>query len=193
MTVVFVTFGKSGERKEITLEKKLTVIGRKTDADLRIPLSEISRAHCEIAMNGKGVTLRDLGSSNGTFVNGERVEEDTELVAGDRVRIGPVTFIVQIDGKPANVTAAQLISRPSAPAVPDRKAPADAATEVGKASDSGVDDLSDLDIDELDELDVDELSDIDFTEEGGDLDALEELGEDDLIDDDDDTDARGTK
>ncbi|MBK8268852.1 MAG: FHA domain-containing protein [Planctomycetes bacterium] len=191
MTVNFVTFGKTGERKEFTLEKKSTVIGRKTDADLRIPIAEISRAHCEITRNGSAVTLRDLGSSNGTFVNGERIDDAIQLAPGDRIRIGSITFIVQIDGKPSNITSAHLAPTAAAkPAAPDGKsapaktATADAATELGNAADSAIDDLDDLDIDDLD---VDDLSDIDFTEEGsGDLDDLEELSADDLIEEDDD-------
>ena len=56
------------------IERTLRIIasggGRKADADLRIPLNQISRAHCELTINGSTVTIRDLGSSNGTFVNG---------------------------------------------------------------------------------------------------------------------------
>ncbi|HWL93103.1 MAG TPA: FHA domain-containing protein, partial [Phycisphaerae bacterium] len=166
MTVTLVTFGKSGERRDFGLEKKSTVIGRKTDADLRIPLSQISRAHCEVTLNGRGAILRDLGSSNGTYVNDERIEDETVLDAGDRVRIGPIQFLVQIDGEPAKITPDML----AAPTPPDTKpvplptsgkrAPANAATEAGSKSTS--DDIEDLDIDALDDLDLDDLSDIDF-------------------------------
>ena len=45
------------------------------------------------------LTVRDLGSRNGTFVNGERVDE-TILEPGDKMQIGPLNFIVQIDGDP---------------------------------------------------------------------------------------------
>jgi predicted component of type VI protein secretion system len=79
----------------------MTVVGRREDCDLRIPLSEVSRKHCRIIKDGDGVKLEDLGSSNGTFHNGNRVREAT-LAAGDTVQIGPVTFMVQIDGVPAD-------------------------------------------------------------------------------------------
>ncbi len=191
MTVTLVTFGKNGQRKEFTLERKSTVIGRKTDADLRIPLSEISRAHCELTQNGRSVTLRDLGSSNGTFVNDERIEDDTELEPGDRVRIGPVHFIVQIDGDPEDITPEMLkppappSTKPAVSSSSSKEASADAATVAGELS--ADDALEDIDIDDLDDLDLDDLSDLDITEEGsGEIGDLEELGEDDLIEDDED-------
>jgi pSer/pThr/pTyr-binding forkhead associated (FHA) protein len=46
--------------------------------------------------------VEDLGSSNGTFHNGEKVTEGQQLHPGDTVQIGPVTFLVQIDGVPAD-------------------------------------------------------------------------------------------
>jgi pSer/pThr/pTyr-binding forkhead associated (FHA) protein len=46
--------------------------------------------------------VRDLGSSNGTFVNDKRVAQ-AQLNPGDRLTVGPVTFVVQINGEPANI------------------------------------------------------------------------------------------
>ncbi len=183
MTVTLVTFAKTGQRKDFVLSRHSTVIGRKTDADLRIPLNEISRAHCELTMNGKGVVLRDLGSSNGTFVNGERVDDDHELSAGDKIRVGSVMFVVQIDGQPEEVTP-EMFAPPAPPAgkaAAARKAAADAPTVAGGAADVE-DDIEDLDIDELEDLDIDDLSDIDLSDD--DSGELEELSEDDLIDED---------
>ena len=64
----------------------------------------MSRRHCEIGPGEKRseLVVRDLGSSNGTYVNGKRVAE-TKLEPGDRLSIGPVTFIVRIDGQPAEI------------------------------------------------------------------------------------------
>ncbi len=188
MTVTLVTFSKSGERKSFTLSRESTVIGRKTDADLRIPLNEISRAHCELTMNGKSVSVRDLGSSNGTYVNGERVEDDFELSAGDKIRMGSVMFVVQIDGKPDKVTPAMFAPpAPTGGAAPARKAAADAPTMASGAADLDDADVEDVDVDDLDDLDIDDLSDIDLSDEDSDeLGELEELSEDDLIVDEDD-------
>jgi len=47
----------------------------------------VSRKHAEFVRSGSGYTIRDVGSLNGTYVNGERVEQ-TELASGDEVQIG---------------------------------------------------------------------------------------------------------
>jgi pSer/pThr/pTyr-binding forkhead associated (FHA) protein len=94
-------FRADGERRSFSIVRDMTVVGRREDCDLRIPLGEVSRKHCRLIMDGEAVRLEDLGSSNGTFHNGERVREAT-LAPGDTVQIGPVTFMVQIDGVPAD-------------------------------------------------------------------------------------------
>jgi len=101
MQVVLVMFRADGERRSFSIVRDMTVVGRREDCDLRIPLGEVSRKHCRLIMEGDGIRLEDLGSSNGTFHNGECVREAT-LNAGDTVQIGPVTFMVQIDGVPAD-------------------------------------------------------------------------------------------
>lgn len=95
-------FKADGERREFPLRKPKTVVGRKNTCDLRIPLSSVSRQHFQIELDGKGLVLRDLGSSNGTYYNDERATE-ARLAAGDQIRVGPVTFIVVIDGQPEDV------------------------------------------------------------------------------------------
>src|SRR5580700_8716723 len=101
MQVVLVMFRADGERRSFSIVRDMTVVGRREDCDLRIPLGEVSRKHCRLIKDNETVKLEDLGSSNGTFHNGNRVREAT-LAAGDTVQIGPVTFMVQIDGVPAD-------------------------------------------------------------------------------------------
>ncbi len=95
-------FKSDGSRRDFPLTRDRIIIGRTNEVGLRIPLSSVSRKHCEIAIEGDVVRLRDLGSSNGTLHNSVRVQE-AELAAGDRVEVGPVVFIVVIDGVPAEV------------------------------------------------------------------------------------------
>lgn len=102
MNVSLVIFKDKDERKEFSLERGKTIIGRKEDCDLRIPLAEISRKHAMIILEEKAVSIRDMGSANGTYVNNERVNEQ-ELEAGDHIVIGPVVFTVKIDGQPEDV------------------------------------------------------------------------------------------
>ena len=67
------------------------VIGRSRSCNLRLPSADASRRHAEILAGRDGFVLRDLRSTNGTFVNGERVSERT-LRPGDRIEIGGDTI-----------------------------------------------------------------------------------------------------
>lgn len=102
MDVKLVWFKSTGERKDFALVNDLTTIGRKEDCDLKIPLSQISRRHCQISKTPQGVSVRDLGSANGTFVNNQRVQE-SPLSAGDHLIVGSINFVVQVDGSPVDI------------------------------------------------------------------------------------------
>jgi pSer/pThr/pTyr-binding forkhead associated (FHA) protein len=95
MAASFVLIKKDGQRRAFPLAAGITIIGRHPNCDLRIPLMDISRRHCQIDCHGGLFSLRDLGSANGTFVNGERVEE-TQLKPGDHIQIGQVTFMLEV-------------------------------------------------------------------------------------------------
>jgi len=86
MQAVLVMFRNDGERRSFSLSREMTVIGRRQDCDLMIPLGEISRKHCRIIRDSDSLRLEDLGSSNGTFHNGRRVQEAVSLSLRDRVR-----------------------------------------------------------------------------------------------------------
>ncbi|TWT45332.1 FHA domain-containing protein FhaA [Phycisphaerae bacterium RAS1] len=100
--VVLIMF-KDDDRRDFPLTVPVTTIGRRHEATLRIPAADVSRLHCEIHSNDTGITVKDLGSSNGTFVNGKRVAE-SPLKAGDKLAVGPVVFVVQVDGIPSKIT-----------------------------------------------------------------------------------------
>lgn len=65
-----------------------TVIGRTEDADIRIDKTEVSRCHAMITVQGITAIIEDLGSKNGTFVNGHQVAGPTPLTNGDEIWIG---------------------------------------------------------------------------------------------------------
>src|SRR5512132_473406 len=67
------------------------VLGRALSSDLPVLDPTVSRRHAELTVDSGAVSLHDLGSSNGTFVNDERVT-DARLVAGDRVVFGKMIF-----------------------------------------------------------------------------------------------------
>lgn len=78
------------------------VIGRESDLELVLADDLVSRKHARIAVQGGEAVLQDLGSTNGTFVNGEKVKRRA-LVEGDRIRIGSATLRVVPAGRPRAV------------------------------------------------------------------------------------------
>ena len=90
---------ESGERREILVAKDEFLIGRGGDCDLRIHGAAVSRHHCLLRRRGDEVTVLDLGSSNGTFVNDQRVRSQTPVRNGDRLRVGTFDFQVQVDSQ----------------------------------------------------------------------------------------------
>jgi predicted component of type VI protein secretion system len=69
-----------------------TIIGRGGDSKIKLAASTVSRNHCELYEYDGQLVVRDLGSSNGTFVNGHKVDAATFLTAEDELRVGPVTL-----------------------------------------------------------------------------------------------------
>ncbi len=78
--------------REYTLRPGVQVIGRDADADVRIDALSVSRQHARLTWQGAGATIEDLGSKNGTWVNGARVERARRLADGDEVRLGTLTL-----------------------------------------------------------------------------------------------------
>ncbi len=85
---VLVAYEGALDGKRWTLNAETTVIGRSYDCDIVLPERQVSRYHAEIQRDDGGYLLRDLGSKNGTFVNGQRVEgEPHRLSDGDEIQI----------------------------------------------------------------------------------------------------------
>lgn len=101
MQVVLIMFRGENDKRSFSVVRDVTLIGRREDCDLRIPLGDVSRKHCRLIKENGVLRVEDLGSSNGTFLNGQRIQS-AKLEAGDTLRVGPISFIVQIDGVPAD-------------------------------------------------------------------------------------------
>lgn len=71
------------------------IVGRGAAADIAVGDGSVSDLHFRIAASGDALTIQDLGSTNGTFVNDRRIQGITTLVAGDTVRIGRTIMEVQ--------------------------------------------------------------------------------------------------
>lgn len=100
MEISLLMVTSDGQGKDLPPLKLPVTIGRAEDCKLRVPLAAVSRHHCELVEDDDELLIRDLKSSNGTFVNKERVVRDRELVPGDLISVGPIVFVVRIDGHP---------------------------------------------------------------------------------------------
>ena len=76
----------------IPLNRRKFLIGREQDCQLRPNSEMVSRHHCVFSLDDFSVRLRDLGSTNGTFVNGTRITKETVLSDSDHVVIGNLEF-----------------------------------------------------------------------------------------------------
>jgi pSer/pThr/pTyr-binding forkhead associated (FHA) protein len=83
----------------IEVSRPDVMIGRHTDADIRLPLPDVSRRHCRLTYREGGWQVVDLHSLNGIHVNGEQVLQ-APLHHGDHLRIGGFTFVIEM-GQPA--------------------------------------------------------------------------------------------
>ncbi len=101
MNVSLILLKKDGNKKVFPVRNKATILGRRPDCELYIPLQVVSRRHCQLSQEDQSLKIRDLRSSNGTFLNGQKVIDETEAKPGDHLQIGPLTFTIQIDGLPA--------------------------------------------------------------------------------------------
>ncbi len=125
MDTNLVLFKKDGSQKAFSLPSDLTVIGRRHDCDLCIPLMVVSRRHCQLSQNNETVKIRDLDSKTGTFINGKRISDAT-VQAGDYITIGPLTFLLQIDGEPKEIKPPQPVKpKPTTKKEPKPKSPAE--------------------------------------------------------------------
>jgi len=88
-----VATGKSAGRA-IVLKRARLLIGRAEECDVRPLSEEVSRRHCQVLKETDHVAVEDLGSRNGTFVNGKRIEAKTVLHDGDRLRVGSLELTV---------------------------------------------------------------------------------------------------
>lgn len=95
--LIFINPEHAAQVYELTLEK--TTVGRAAGNTLVITDSSLSAQHCEIHVNGPEVIVRDLGSRNGTFVNGAKLtNQQSQLKSGQTVRFGSVEARLELDG-----------------------------------------------------------------------------------------------
>jgi len=89
-------FTLAWEEREVALSKGVNVIGRDRNAIVRIDDSTISRRHARIVVAGQSATIEDLGSKNGTFVEGKRIEKPRALADGERIQVGSIVLTFRV-------------------------------------------------------------------------------------------------
>jgi hypothetical protein len=92
--LVVLSVGMTGRTQELKADK--TTIGRVEDNTFQIAEPSVSSHHCEILLRGKDVVVRDLNSTNGTFINGEKVAESA-IKPGQILRLGQIEMRLETD------------------------------------------------------------------------------------------------
>jgi predicted component of type VI protein secretion system len=95
LNAVLKILGGKQDGKLIPLVKKKFLIGREQDCHLRPSSDSVSRHHCVITIDEFGVRVRDLGSSNGTFLNNTRLVGTQPANPGDKLTVGTLEFELQ--------------------------------------------------------------------------------------------------
>lgn len=100
--------------KRVTVESDV-VIGRAKDCNLQVLSNDVSRKHCQLVIGESSVAIRDLGSGNGTLLNGQKTEpnKDTPLISGDIVRIGPLVIRVDFHANPLLTSESPTAASPA--------------------------------------------------------------------------------
>jgi FHA domain len=120
MKVQLVVVRGKPEGKVIPLVGSNFKIGRGETCHLRPNSEQVSREHAEFTISGDSVVVRDLGSRNGTLVNGKALTTELcKLKDRDLVQVGPLTFAVAILDAPASPAKAASATAPAKPMSPD--------------------------------------------------------------------------
>jgi pSer/pThr/pTyr-binding forkhead associated (FHA) protein len=93
--LVVLSEGLTGRSHELKVEK--TTIGRVEDNAFQIPEQSVSSHHCEILLKGNDIVVKDLNSTNGTYINGEKITEKP-LKPGQILRLGTIEVRLEGDG-----------------------------------------------------------------------------------------------
>ena len=127
--LVIQTQGMMGRSHELNVD--CTTIGRVEDNAFQIADPSVSSHHCEVHLRGAEVLIRDLNSTNGTFINDAQITESV-LKPGQKLRVGQIELKLETDATPPSPAPAPAPSaKPSAPAAPAApKRPAEATMVV---------------------------------------------------------------
>jgi len=101
--------------RQVPLTEGENLIGRDPDSAVWIDKASVSRRHARIRVGNDTAILEDLGSRNGTSVNGSRIESPTTLATGDSIKVGATTLVFRAS-RGLGTTASEISSHVSGPA-----------------------------------------------------------------------------
>lgn len=104
--LVILNQGMTGRTFEVNVER--TTVGRVEDNTFQIADASVSSHHAEIFLRGPELLVKDIGSTNGTFINGEKISEAT-LLPGQTLRFGQVELKID-DGQPVSAPAPAVVA-----------------------------------------------------------------------------------
>ena len=105
--LVVLSTGMNGRTHELNVDK--TTVGRVEDNTFQIADPSVSSHHCEVLLRGTDVVIKDLNSTNGSFINGDKISESV-LKPGQTLKLGQIELQLLTEGMP--------IPEPKAPAAP---------------------------------------------------------------------------
>ncbi|WP_437188497.1 SpoIIE family protein phosphatase [Planctomicrobium sp. SH668] len=105
-----------GEAKVLDLSETDVIIGRLPECEVQLPSNLVSRKHARVFKDGERYCIEDLGSGNGTFVNGQKIQEVRPLKPNDRMKFGPILIRFESDepAGSASDSIQQLLREPVA-------------------------------------------------------------------------------
>src|SRR6185369_5548224 len=131
--LVILNQGMVGRAYDLVAER--TTVGRVEDNSFQIADPSVSSHHAEIHLRGPEILIRDLNSTNGSYINDARITESI-LKPGQTLRLGQVEMKLEVEGMPSVVPLAPAAAASAAPAAPPASAPAPAAPPPKKVSDN---------------------------------------------------------
>jgi hypothetical protein len=105
----------SGKERIVPLDRNVITIGRDPSSTIRLDSQFVSRRHARIELQDSAPVLVDLGSRNGSLLNGTRVEGSVQLTAGDVIQIADVTIECLAEAAPDGTTRTFVPEKPAPP------------------------------------------------------------------------------
>jgi pilus assembly protein CpaF len=90
---------KGGAQQKLEFDEEAITVGRVQGNDVILPRGNVSKRHATVEFKDQRFTMTDLGSTNGTYINGRRLQEPTQIFQGDKIYVGD--YILSLDGNPA--------------------------------------------------------------------------------------------